>query len=189
MTSESVRQSSNGPPEVSALLKEGRNQGECRQWLADMIRMHSHLSAAMGIMHPDMYRIGREAMIKLWEGVSASEATGTLDVLRLWTSIYNSLSVMANQCSTCHLDKMGKPEWFDQLLTVGNYQDLCIVFPTLQLAFNYPPGTMRAFYSKLLVHGAPCVDGDRGCIAWYMQDKIHRVMNVPKCNYAHLEGL
>ncbi|KIK79257.1 hypothetical protein PAXRUDRAFT_161763, partial [Paxillus rubicundulus Ve08.2h10] len=40
------------PLEASVLLKPGRNKEEAKQWLATIFKAHSHLSAAMGIMHP-----------------------------------------------------------------------------------------------------------------------------------------
>ncbi|KIK81624.1 hypothetical protein PAXRUDRAFT_155661, partial [Paxillus rubicundulus Ve08.2h10] len=46
------------PIEVSALLKHGRNEEEAKQWLAAIFKAHSNLSAAMGVIHPQMYAIG-----------------------------------------------------------------------------------------------------------------------------------
>jgi hypothetical protein len=173
------------PLEVSALLKPGRNKEEAKQWLAAIFKAHSLLSAAMGIIHPEMYSRGRDALIKIWEGASAEMR----EVLQVWPSVYSSLSLVVNRCSPYHLDKMGKPQWFDQLLTVGHYNDLDLVLPTLRLRLDYLPGTVVAFSGKLLVHGAGETNGDRACIAWYMQDKVHRAMNICECGYCHLDDL
>ncbi|KAI9571887.1 hypothetical protein HD554DRAFT_2168656 [Boletus coccyginus] len=152
----------------------------------------------MSIMHPEMYDVGREAMIKLWEaasgvkggfatsGGSKVESANILKALCLWPSVYSSLSVVANRSSAYHLDQMGKWQWFDQLLTVGNYGALDLAFPTLLLNLHYPPGTVVVFSGKLLVHGASKADRDHGCIAWYMQDKVHKAMGVAQCSPAHL---
>ncbi|KAF8835541.1 hypothetical protein BDN67DRAFT_984564 [Paxillus ammoniavirescens] len=115
------------PLEASALLKSGRNKEEVKQWLAAIFKAHSHLSAAMGVMHPQMYAIGRDTLIKIWEDASVE----IREVLRVWPSVYSSLSLMVNQCSPYHLEKMGKPQWFDQLLTMGHYSDLDLVLSTL----------------------------------------------------------
>ncbi|KAF9222799.1 hypothetical protein BS17DRAFT_707418, partial [Gyrodon lividus] len=127
------------------------------QWLSMIFQAQCHLSAAMGIMHPQMYAIGHAALIKIWKDASEEMR----EVLQVWPSIYSSLSLMVNQCSPFHLDKMGKPQWFDQLLTVGHYNGLDLVLPTLQLRLDYPPGIVVAFSGKLLVHGAGETDGDR----------------------------
>ncbi|KIK73840.1 hypothetical protein PAXRUDRAFT_20451 [Paxillus rubicundulus Ve08.2h10] len=59
------------PLKASALLKPGRNEEEAKQWLAVIFKAHSHLSAAMGVMHPQMYAIGWHTLIKIWEDASA----------------------------------------------------------------------------------------------------------------------
>ncbi|KIK72619.1 hypothetical protein PAXRUDRAFT_180316 [Paxillus rubicundulus Ve08.2h10] len=111
------------------------------------------------------------------------------EALRVWQSIYSSLSLMVNQCLPYHLDKMGKPQWFNQLLTMGHYSNLVLVLPTLQLRLDYLPGTVVAFSGKILVHGVGETDGDRACIAWYMQDKVHRAMNIGECGYCRVDDL
>ncbi|KIK73236.1 hypothetical protein PAXRUDRAFT_178955 [Paxillus rubicundulus Ve08.2h10] len=78
---------------------------------------------------------------------------------------------------------------FDQLLTVRHYNNLDLVLPTLQLRLDYLPGTVVAFLGKLLVHGAGEMNGDRACIVWYMQDKVHQAMNVGECGYCHLDDV
>lgn len=177
--------------DVSALLKEGRHGGEARIWLQHMTWMHALLSASMSIMHPDMYAKGRTAMIKLWNNACASGHTEMLDVLRIWPSIYGSLSLMVNRKSPYHQDKNGKLESFDQLLTVGEYSQLHLSFPTLRLHFAYPPGTVMAFSGKMLAHSVPHVQSDenRACVAWYMQHRVHRETQVSPCNFAHTQDL
>ncbi|KAF9222208.1 hypothetical protein BS17DRAFT_676383, partial [Gyrodon lividus] len=155
---------------ASVLFRPRRNNEEARQWLATIFQAQCHLSAAMGIMHLQMYAIGWAALIKIWKDASEE----IREVLWVWPSIYSSLSLMVNQCSPFHLDKMGKPQWFDQLLTIGHYNGLDLVLPTLQLRLDCPPGTVVAFSGELLIHGARETDGDRACIAWYMQDKVHQ---------------
>ncbi|KIK78488.1 hypothetical protein PAXRUDRAFT_56848, partial [Paxillus rubicundulus Ve08.2h10] len=143
-------------------------------WLAAIFKVHSHLSVAMGIMHPQMYAIGWHALINIWEDTS----TEIREVLWVWPSVYSSLFLTVNQCLPYHLDKMGKLQWFDQLLTMGHYSNLDLVLPSLQLRLDYLPGTVVAFSSKILIHGVGEMDRDRACIAWYMQDKVHQAMNI-----------
>ena len=81
---------------------------------------------------------------------------------------------------------MGNPEWLNELISVGDYSSPDITFPTLQLQLDYRPGTLIAFSGKLLVHRVQHAKDDRACIAWYMQDKIHKVMNAPQCSYLYV---
>ena len=50
---------------------------------------------------------------------------------------------MVNRCSPYHVDINGKVEWFDQLLTVGQYEGLDMVFPQQQLQLCYEAVTVR----------------------------------------------
>ncbi|KIK72602.1 hypothetical protein PAXRUDRAFT_180353, partial [Paxillus rubicundulus Ve08.2h10] len=59
----------------------------------------------------------------------------------------------------------------------------------LRLRLDYLPGTVIAFSGKILVHRVGEMEGDRACIAWYMQDKVHPEMNVGECGYCRLYDL
>ena len=144
---------------------------------------HALLSAMLSIIHPQLYTVGRESMIRLWQTASAEWDNKMLDILRIWPSVYNTASIMGNRCSPYHVDMNGKVEWFDQLLTVGRYTGLDMVFPRQHLWLRYDPGTMIAFSGRLLVHGAGDVEGERVCIAWYMQQKVHSAFSIQPCDY------
>lgn len=150
---------------------------------------HALLSATLSIIHPQLYTVGRESMIRLWQTASAERDNKMLDILRIWPSVYNTASIMANRCSPYHVDMNGKVEWFDQLLTVGRYTGLDMVFPRQHLRLRYDPGTMIAFSGRLLVHGAGDVEGERVCIAWYMQQKVHSAFGIQPCDYANLQDV
>ncbi|KAG9308259.1 hypothetical protein JVU11DRAFT_12146 [Chiua virens] len=75
-------------------------------------------------MHLELYLWGRESVIRLWNVVSVAKQTNILDTLSLWPCVYNTVSIMVNHCSPYHVDINGKVEWFDQLLTVGQYNGL-----------------------------------------------------------------
>ena len=81
--------------------------------------------------------------------------------------------------SVVHRDNSSRPECFDMLLTLGNYDDGEIVFPNLGVWLRYNPGTLVALSGKLIQHGVEEVDGDRVCLAFYMKDNVHERLNVP----------
>lgn len=178
-----------GTLEVSATLRQELSNIEGQAWLRVTADTHLVLSTALAIMHPELYELGHMAMNELWRQESQKKSSEILEVLRLWPSIYSSLSLMVNKCSPVHVDVNGKPEWFDMLLTVGHYSKLHLTLPTLGLKLLYPPGTLVAFSGRLLPHGALEVPGDHGCIAWYMQGKVHQALNIPSCHYAEMGGL
>ncbi|KIK15076.1 hypothetical protein PISMIDRAFT_16798 [Pisolithus microcarpus 441] len=60
-------QQGHGPPdfhpEVSRLLKSGRECNGAWQWVNEMSEFHTLLSGTLAIIHPRMYAAGREALI------------------------------------------------------------------------------------------------------------------------------
>lgn len=169
---------------ASANLRHPKTGRECREWLSAMDEAHAVLSATLSIMHPELYALGRESIVRLWKTAAAEDNQEMLDILRRWPSVYNTLSIMVNRCSPYHVDMNGKVEWFDQLLTVGRYEDLDMVFPRQRLRLKYNTGTMIAFSGRLIVHGVGEVEGERACLAWYMQRKVHAAFGIPQCHYA-----
>ena len=134
-------------------------------------------------MHPDMYCTSREAMVKLGHWLEAKGQQDILSVLPIWPSIYNVVSVIANQVSLVHLDIKGHPQWLDLLTTVGEYQDLDLTLPTIRLRLRYDPGTVVALSGQLIHHGVDTAGADRGVVAFYMQDNMHEHLVVGRCNF------
>ena len=147
---------------------------------------HALLAATLSIMHLQLYTVGHESMIRLWQTASVEWDNKMLDILWIWPSVYNTASIMANRCSPYHMDMNGKVEWFDQLLMVAG---LDMVFPRQHLRLRYNPGTMIAFFGRLLVHGVGDVEGERVCIACYMQQKVHSAFGIQPCDYAKLQDV
>ena len=84
-------------------------------------------------------------------------------------------------------DINGRAEWYDQLLTVGQYKGLDMVFPHQKLRLQYKAGSMIMFSGQLLVHGAGEVAGDWACLVWYMQHKVHSVFELLDCKFVTLQ--
>ncbi|KAG9311623.1 hypothetical protein JVU11DRAFT_7844 [Chiua virens] len=104
----------------------------------------------------------------------------------LWPGIYNSLSAVVNYSSPYHKDQNRLPQWFDLVLIVGNYEAIKFEMPELKIACYYPPGTVIAFSGQLLEHGVWHAAGNRSCIVWYMQEKVHEALQIQWCNFVHV---
>ena len=141
------------------------------------------LAASLAIMHPEMYQTGREAMIRLGNWVAGQKDPDLWDVFPLWSSVYNVVSVMANRLSPYHTDSNGQPQWLDLLVSVGCYNGLDFVVPTIRHRLRYEPGTVIALSGQMLEHGVGPVEGQRGVLSYYMRDNVHEYMDVPRCNY------
>ena len=149
-------------------------------WLEDMLESSALLGALLRVLHPEQYMAGMtalQAMADCPEVVRESEQI--MRILRLWSSPYSSYSIVSNRMSVVHRDNSSRPECFDMLLTLGNYDDGEIVFPNLGVRLRYNPGTLVALSGKLIQHGVEEVDGDRVCLAFYMKDNVHERLNVP----------
>ncbi|KAI6009979.1 hypothetical protein BKA83DRAFT_4133076 [Pisolithus microcarpus] len=130
-------QQGHGPPnhcpEVSHLLKARMGLQGPRGWLADMAGVHALLSGALMVIHPRMYRAGKEALSHLSAKANAEADTDMISALSIWNNVYSSMSIMVNRATPYHTDINGRPSWLDMLLTVGDYKPLDFVIPTLDL--------------------------------------------------------
>ncbi|KAI6016676.1 hypothetical protein BKA83DRAFT_4497810 [Pisolithus microcarpus] len=95
-------QQGHGPPnfhpEVSRLLKSGRDGNGAWQWVDQMSECHSLLSGTLAVIHPRMYAAGREALIRLDLEAKRREDTDMSSILPSWNTVYNSVSIMVNRC-------------------------------------------------------------------------------------------
>ncbi|KIK75129.1 hypothetical protein PAXRUDRAFT_76007, partial [Paxillus rubicundulus Ve08.2h10] len=64
------RNASTACPEVSATLKARNPDQGGRDWLEQMMVLSAVLSAAMAIMHPDLYAAGCEAIVHLYQDLA-----------------------------------------------------------------------------------------------------------------------
>ncbi|KAN0082712.1 hypothetical protein V8E55_008507, partial [Tylopilus felleus] len=170
-------------PEMSALLKPSRQDNGVRGWLAATREQATILSGAVVIMHPEMYRTGREALVHLGQWAALENHPDICEVLMVWPSIYNVASIMVNWASPIHVDHFSRPQWMDLLVTFSNYTDLHFIIPSIHSCFLYKPGTVIALLGQLLSHGVRHTNGDHRVILYYMRDIVHEFVNVSQCNY------
>ncbi|KIK12075.1 hypothetical protein PISMIDRAFT_121512, partial [Pisolithus microcarpus 441] len=189
-------QQGHGPPnfhpEVSRLLKSGRERNGTRQWVNEMSEFHALLSGMLAVIHPRMYAAGREALIRLDMEAKRREDADMSSILPSWNSVYNSVSIMVNRVTPYHTDVNGREPWLDMLVTVGDYLPLDFVIPTLNLRFRYNPGTIIAMSGSALEHGVGYTEGNRACLAYYMRHNVHQSVGVQLCqppNVTDLEPL
>ncbi|KAI5988640.1 hypothetical protein F5J12DRAFT_786820 [Pisolithus orientalis] len=109
-------------------------------------------SGALSIMHPGLYDAGRQAM-QLLDTWSSQHNQDMHDVLQHWPSVFTNVSIISNWTTPFHQDPHSQSDWYDMLVTVGNYEDCVLDIPTLGLQFLYNPSTVVAFSSRLLQHG------------------------------------
>ena len=130
-------------------------------------------SAILRVIHPELYRAGREALLR------AAHEPLVRNAMEFWPSIFHSVHLIANRESTFHRDISGSPTWMELLVTLGTYDRATLVARNLGIQFAYSPGSIIALSSYLVHHGVAQVSSDRLCYAWFMNSDLTRNFNVP----------
>ncbi|KAF8833841.1 hypothetical protein BDN67DRAFT_916160 [Paxillus ammoniavirescens] len=120
---------------VSATLKVHNTDQEGRKCLDDMLIPLSVLSAALAIMHPDLYAAEMAAL------------------LECWPSVFSTSSVIVNHETPFHRDHNSRVQWFDLLASIGCYPGSVFDMTTLGTACYYPPGSVIGISGNLVRHG------------------------------------
>lgn len=104
-----------------------------------------------------------------------------------WKSSFSAISIISNRISPPHFDFNGNYAWFDQVVSVGSYEQAEITFPELGATFSYPPGTVIQFCGNLLKHSVGDWDkGDRICYAFFVKKVLFDKMNISFPNWARV---
>lgn len=176
-------------PEVSATLKSSNASAGGCDWLELNAETNALLAAAMAIMHPELYQAGTATMAALPDEANAAGVEEIAEVVGKWDSVFNAVSVMINRQSPYHRDPNSPQQSFDLLATFGDYPDGWMVIPTIGKRFDYRPGTVMAFSGHLLRHGVNEVNGNRGCLAYYMRPAVMKWVGVKPPSFMRYEVL
>ncbi|KAG1728248.1 uncharacterized protein EDB91DRAFT_1086133 [Suillus paluster] len=104
-------------PEVSAMLK---GEGGPKVILL-MQRSALLASAALRVMHPELYWASVTTQMKLTQWAMENELDGMYARLQLWALVFNCAAVMCNRQCPLHRDPRSTPEGFDVMTSVGHY--------------------------------------------------------------------
>lgn len=131
------------------------------------------MGALLSIVHPQLYRTGRAAFMKIVNDPSlVKEGDAVLEILKLWTSPFSGYGLISNCTTPLHRDNNSQGAWFDFLTTIGPYSGSRLMLHNLGLEVQYDSGTMVALLGKLIRHGTTEASGSRICIAQYMRDNV-----------------
>ncbi|KIO02016.1 hypothetical protein M404DRAFT_74804, partial [Pisolithus tinctorius Marx 270] len=100
-----------------------------------------------------------------------------------WPMVYTNISMIANRSAPLHHNPQSCANWYNMLISVGNYSECILDIPSLGLQFDYQPGTVVAFSSWRLQHGVNDVSSNCCSLAFYMWDNIHNWLGVPRSNW------
>ena len=152
-------------PEVGALFKNTA----ALEWLDAISQSNSILSAISAVIHPELYDAGQETMNRLRQDTEIQPQ----DVLHRWTSVFNGVSVIFNRITPPHRDGNTRKQWYDLLVSIGNYRNCNLELPGAGPKVEYGPGTVVGLLGSTLEHAVPHFEGERVCYGYFMRDKVH----------------
>ena len=148
---------------VSPHLKS--RTGLATSWLQQTKNFTALVGGILSIIQLDLYQLGYQALRDLANNPNSTDSpVELLCALQSWYSPFSALSVISNCIMPLHRDLQGRPEWFDMLIALGEYDHGRLSLPGLGLVLWYNPGAIAAFSRKILQHGATC-PGNCACIA------------------------
>ncbi|KIM35995.1 hypothetical protein M413DRAFT_78802, partial [Hebeloma cylindrosporum] len=152
--------------------------GPASRWLAATMESSALIGGILSIVHPELYRTGRDLILQLDQNPDVVDRPIRLrQVLRLWTAPFQGLSVISNRVTPVHRDTNGAKESMDILVALGRYQQGTLKLPGIGLELRYDPGTVAVLAGRILAHSAEC-DGERACVAYYMREKVQQCLGM-----------
>ncbi|KAG1847056.1 hypothetical protein F4604DRAFT_1594712 [Suillus subluteus] len=151
-------------PEVSATLKGERSLS----MIMDMQRPALLASAALRVMHPQLYWASVKTQIELGRWSGDQGMADMHHLLKYWASVYTSAAIMCNRQSPDHQDPKCPPEAFDILTSIGSYRCATMKLPNLGIEMAYNPGVMVSYSGRLVRHGIRVDEGDQIVWSWFL---------------------
>ncbi|KIK74429.1 hypothetical protein PAXRUDRAFT_175730, partial [Paxillus rubicundulus Ve08.2h10] len=167
-------------PEVSAILKASHANPGPRKWLQARALQNAILSATLMFMHPDLYALGRETLLRL---ASSTQEEDMQQIILEWSTVYLVVSMIVNQMTAFHRDLSCQVQWLDMLATIGGDPDLHIELENFRVRLAYSPGTVVGLSRKVLQHGVPASVSDQVCLAYHMRDNVQEGLGVHRCDW------
>ncbi|KAG1787389.1 uncharacterized protein HD556DRAFT_1246919 [Suillus plorans] len=140
-------------------------------------------SAALRVMHPELYWASVKTQIKLARWAMDNGHDEIYTCLQLWASVLNCAAVICNRQCPLHRDPRSPPEGFDVMTSVGEYYDGLMTLSNLGIQLRYNSGAMVACSGLIVRHGVTFT-GDRIVWTWFMRDSLHNFVGTPRPQYA-----
>ncbi|KAG1887752.1 hypothetical protein F4604DRAFT_1916572 [Suillus subluteus] len=166
-------------PEVLATLKGkgGPMVIISMQWLALLA------SAALWVMHPELYWASVITQIKLAQWAVENDLDDIYTHLQLWASVFNCAAVICNRQCPLHRDPRSAPEGFYVMTSVSHYDDGLMTLSNLSIQLRYNSGAIIGCSGCIVRHGVTFTS-DHIVWAWFMHDSLHNFMGTPQPQYA-----
>ena len=158
-------------PQVGALFKNKA----ALEWLDAISQSNAILSAILAVIHPELHDAGQETMNRLRQDTEIQPQ----EVLHRWTSAFSGVAVILNRLTPPHRDGKTRKQWYDLLVSIGNYRNCNLELPGAGPLVEYGPGTVVGLLGSTLEHAVAHFEGERVCYAYFMRDSVHEWARVP----------
>ncbi|VDB96111.1 unnamed protein product [Peniophora sp. CBMAI 1063] len=152
--------------------RPSQRQLAAQAWVAGNVELGFLISAALAVLHPEQYRITRDALAEL------SMRDHFADHVENWTFAFNVVTVIANRVTPLHRDRAsGAKELFDALLSIGGGARTALVLPGLGARLQYDSGTLVFLQGSIHPHQVSPFDYERLCVACYARPAVLRALD------------
>ena len=158
--------------------------GIVKTWLQNIKPIQELLGSILSFTHPGLYQATLASLDQYQKLPATSKYT------KDWPTVFHGFSVICNRVSKAHIDNNGSWSWYDQVLSIGSYQEATMSLPDLGGSFDYKPGTVIQFSGNLLLHQVGEWDtGDRICYAHFVKKSIFDRMKITYPDWPILSNL
>ncbi|KAG2073299.1 hypothetical protein BDR04DRAFT_1116440 [Suillus decipiens] len=109
------------------------------------------ISAALQVMHPDLYWARMETQVRLGKWAARYELDEMHYHLQCWTSVFNVVSIICNRRSPPHRDPKCRPAAFDIMTTAEEGNQIVTAWYMQDSIHNFvgTPSTEYAKYDRV----------------------------------------
>jgi hypothetical protein len=140
------------------------------QLLRDTQEVMALMGGILSIIHPYLFKRGMD----VWKAAhdypwNFRNGERVEQILKIWATPFTAMSLISNRETPLHRDLKGGRNFFDAILTFGNYEEGRFQIPEAGLRFRYESGTVVFLESRSLEHGASPVLGERCCMVLFFR--------------------
>ncbi|KIJ14150.1 hypothetical protein PAXINDRAFT_79769, partial [Paxillus involutus ATCC 200175] len=143
-------------------------------WLQDISPVDNLWSTLLSIVHPEAHKAGMDA-------ISALKGAVVTKIPVTWHSPFSGIDLIANRLTPGHRDAGGAATFYDLLVSLGEGHQATLHIEDVKAELAYKPGTGVFITGRILEHAIPRWEGgERVALAYYMKDKVHDKLGVPR---------
>ncbi|RDB31012.1 hypothetical protein Hypma_000102 [Hypsizygus marmoreus] len=138
-----------------------------RVWLSQLCTPEYFVNLILALTHPKLFDAAWEVLMLL------RRHPDTQHIATMWHSVFTGIAVIANRVTPAHVDRSGRPDWYDLLLSIGTFSHATLNLPDLGASFSYAPGTVVNLCGNVLTHEVMTWGkGDRICYAHFFRKAV-----------------